>query len=778
MIEDLFNNMTERIKKEWYQYFKMALIYAMIFQVSFVFDFLWFDRTFTMLAYVFIFSFIVQFLTAPLHKYLKLVIDICVTIVIGMKFSNMWSTFDGSSFLDQAILTFLGSWQFSLIGISLLILAKFVLQVTQTRLHVSIFFTLGLFILLIVDSFSPIVLWKHVVACIILFLFWHMIWHYERIRQANESEFEVIFENPLSIFTPFSIVISFAIVVALILPYGPPWLEDPYALWKKSRGEEVPAFLGEKGFKTTTVVNPNRLSGYSRSSEVLGGGFDFNYETVMQIDTNKKSYWRGETINFYDGIGWKNTNPDYTAVELVPSNQIAITERPLATTQIIQARVKVLRERGYPVLFHANELIGIDQVDYKIHDYVDFDKSDESNFYMQGDDGEQFVIFNEQYPLPGVFRSLRDNTVFYQNIEYPDGYPVSYRFTSEVLQLDVEKLQQASATIPDPILHELYTALPDTLPQEVKDLALLITEPANSDYEKARLLEEYLKLNYAYDNRPNEDKLSGEQDDFVYKFLFELYEGYCDYFSTSMAVMAKSLGMPARWVKGFAPGVNTSEQYLQQLPMFAEEAESMRNELSGGLYQVRNADAHSWLEIYFDGFGWISFEPTPGFTYPYEYVSEESAALEIKQQAPVTDEAEPLEVEKKNSYNYVGLTLIVLSLLLVAAVIFVWNKVGIGELKQKIIRWRYKHYTNNERVVAQFNQFMNYSSRKGLKRHQGQTAYEAISSWTHGSKHWKNQLAQLYQLFEKAKYSAVQLDNEQVEQVSEIIKGLKKQWKL
>lgn len=768
--------LNERIKKDWYHYFKMALIYAMIFQTSFICDLLWFNRTYTMLAYVFICSFVIQFFGARLHKYVRMLIEIIATIIIGMIFSKMWSLYSSPSFEDQVILTFINSWQFYGIGISLLILAQFVLRITETRLKASIFFTIGLFLLLIVDSFSPIVLWKHVITSIILFLFWHMSWHYDRIRQSNANEFEVIYENPISAITPFSIVISIALVVALVLPYGPPLLEDPYALWKKSRGEEVPAFLGEKGFKSTAVVNPNRLSGYARSSSVLGGGFEFNYDTVMEINTNRKSYWRGETVDYYDGIGWKNANPDYSSVEVIPANRIE-TERHLATTQTIEASVNVLREKGYPVLFHASELSQINIVN-SINSNFDnafyFDNSDQSNIIEFG--GEPRDIFNEQNPLPGVYRNLKDNTIYFEKEFYTEGYPYFYRITSEVLQLDVEKLQQASAKLPDPALQELYTNLPETVPQEVKDLALLITEPAQSDYDKARLLEEYLKQNYAYSNRPNEARSSGEQDDFVYKFLFELYEGYCDYFSTSMAVMAKSLGMPTRWVKGFASGINTSEQYLQQITMYIDDAEKVRNELSGGLYKVRNADAHSWLEIYFEGYGWIAFEPTPGFYYPYDYVSEESAALEAKTPFTTNEEAEPTVSGTKKSYNYFWLIIFATILIVVTALFFAWNKRGL--IKQLVVGWRTKNYSNNERIIIQFNQFMNYCARKGLKRHQSQTVYEAISSWTHGSKHWKNQLNELYTLFEKAKYSAVQLDNAQVERVKEMIKQLKKQWKL
>jgi hypothetical protein len=88
-------------------------------------------------------------------------------------------------------------------------------------------------------------------------------------------------------------------------------------------------------------------------------------------------------------------------------------------------------------------------------------------------------------------------------------------------------------------------------------------------------------------------------DDYVDQFLFETKTGYCDNFSSSMAVMLRTLGIPTRWVKGY-----TSGDFLQY-----------SDEYSGGqLYEVTNNNAHSWVEVFFPNQGWVPFEPTKGFS--------------------------------------------------------------------------------------------------------------------------------------------------------------------
>lgn len=72
-------------------------------------------------------------------------------------------------------------------------------------------------------------------------------------------------------------------------------------------------------------------------------------------------------------------------------------------------------------------------------------------------------------------------------------------------------------------------------------------------------------------------------------------------------MMARSLGIPARWVKGYSPGTQPNPEYMQRFPE------------TGMDYRVNNADAHSWTELYFGDYGWVPFEATPGFSAPVLY---------------------------------------------------------------------------------------------------------------------------------------------------------------
>ena len=153
------------------------------------------------------------------------------------------------------------------------------------------------------------------------------------------------------------------------------------------------------------------------------------------------------------------------------------------------------------------------------------------------------------------------------------------------------------------MIYETYTALPEDFPEAVRERAIWVTTGATSNYQMMRMLEEYLSRNYTYTLRP----VSPPRDvDFVYHFLFDTREGHCVYFSTAFTTMARSLGMPTRHVEGFlVNGVPNREGYIN----------------------VLNSMAHAWPEVYFEGWGWHPFEPTP--------------ASGIPQLRPIPEEAEP-----------------------------------------------------------------------------------------------------------------------------------------
>ncbi|MCY0901554.1 MAG: transglutaminase-like domain-containing protein, partial [Firmicutes bacterium] len=87
--------------------------------------------------------------------------------------------------------------------------------------------------------------------------------------------------------------------------------------------------------------------------------------------------------------------------------------------------------------------------------------------------------------------------------------------------------------------------------------------------------------------------------DYVDQFLFVTHRGYCDNFSSALAVLARAVGIPSRWVKGFVT-VPPDPHY-----------HGKTNE-----YVLRGTDAHSWAEIWFAGYGWIPMEATPSFVLP------------------------------------------------------------------------------------------------------------------------------------------------------------------
>ncbi|WP_207642389.1 transglutaminase-like domain-containing protein [Pseudobacteroides cellulosolvens] len=134
-----------------------------------------------------------------------------------------------------------------------------------------------------------------------------------------------------------------------------------------------------------------------------------------------------------------------------------------------------------------------------------------------------------------------------------------------------------------------YLQLPENLPNRIKELAEKITSTQNNRYDKVKAIETYLSDNYKYTLTPD-DTPSGR--DFVDYFLFDLKKGYCTYYATSMVVMLRSLGIPARYVEGYIVTSGSKK---------------------GNEYHVTNEKAHAWVEAYFEGFGWIKFEPTAAY---------------------------------------------------------------------------------------------------------------------------------------------------------------------
>lgn len=162
------------------------------------------------------------------------------------------------------------------------------------------------------------------------------------------------------------------------------------------------------------------------------------------------------------------------------------------------------------------------------------------------------------------------------------GSSKKYQVVSEVLSPTAPQLRAAGTTYPDWI--GPYLQLP-SIPSRVADLAKQWTAQAATPYDKVHAIEENLrKIPYSTDIPP-----PGGHDAVDY-FLFDAKQGYCEYYASAEVVMARSVGVPARVVSGYATTTYNRTK---------------------GAYEVDEADAHTWVQVYFPNIGWVDFEPTP-----------------------------------------------------------------------------------------------------------------------------------------------------------------------
>ncbi|MBI4511691.1 MAG: DUF3488 domain-containing protein [Deltaproteobacteria bacterium] len=169
-------------------------------------------------------------------------------------------------------------------------------------------------------------------------------------------------------------------------------------------------------------------------------------------------------------------------------------------------------------------------------------------------------------------------------IRFPHSAGIKYVVTSDVNLPKEDLLNQSPSTPPGKMTP--YLQLPRELPPRVIQLARSITEKATTPFERAMAIKRFLLANYRYTLKLHDEAGREPVDD----FLFERKMGHCEYFSTAMAILLRAVGIPSRNVNGFYGG--EWNEY-------------------GNYVAVRSGDAHSWVEAWFEGVGWVTLDPTP-----------------------------------------------------------------------------------------------------------------------------------------------------------------------
>ncbi len=275
---------------------------------------------------------------------------------------------------------------------------------------------------------------------------------------------------------------------------------------------------------------------------------------VFTVDAAHADFWRGETFDTYQRSSWANSDP---------GNPLGFLSHDDGTKAVVEPAPYDIGARS-GVSFHQTF-----HVEAGFSDVVFAAPSPRSI--------ETDRLLNEQ--PDGTLRVVRGPGF---------GKGAVYTVDSRSLPVTEATLRAADKTpLPAPIVEQYVTSatsLPTT--SRVVGLARRITVGQATTLDKVRAIEGWLGANTKYSLKA---PLSPPGVDVVDDFLFRSRVGWCEQIASSLVVLARSAGIPARLVTGFAPGA--------------------RDALSGR-FVVRERDADAWAEIYFAGIGWQGFDPT------------------------------------------------------------------------------------------------------------------------------------------------------------------------
>lgn len=616
----------------------------------------------------------------------------------------------------------------------------FVMWSILSRFRIVVLIFISILFFAIRDSFSMIFLWPQVAMILLCGFLLLIVRHFSQLKRKAPDVWETIADYPSSFVVPIFILVGVIALAGFFAPTVNPILRDPYTAWKVSQGEPVP-LLG-KGVSVATST-ADASSGYSRDDSHLGGGFRFDYTPVMTVESTKRTYFRGETRSMYNGKGWE-LGPTEKKLPLyrVNTNPLPVDTRfnvsLLKTKEVTQSMV-MNRDEVFPVLFGG----------FAIQKIVEVNK---------GENPFQRIVWA---PRQSELRFTGRNN-----------YPRDYSIVTQEPIIEEGLLREVKEDYTNLPEWAEYLQVPADLPERVKQLAVDITKTATNPYDKAKLIEKYLAEHYPYTNTPDESK--GKSKDFVDRFLFEVKQGYCDYYSTAMAVLTRSIGLPTRWVKGYSSGASSISDEIREQGILGALGTTIDTD-GAGTYTVRNSDAHSWVEVYFEGFGWISFEPTSGFTLPNVFPEATPAPVDV----PTDTETStiPDTVTETTSFTWLWLTLSGTAALVIIMFSAIWLTRSEAWHNWRARRKKLQVVNFNQKVIVEFERMLRVIRRKGYTRQEHETVREATTRWSAQSKWMKKELDILIELFERAKYSQLAVTEVEYQQASQLIIRVKEQVK-
>ncbi|MBN1889892.1 MAG: transglutaminase domain-containing protein [Thermoflexales bacterium] len=335
------------------------------------------------------------------------------------------------------------------------------------------------------------------------------------------------------------VLLGWALPAAASSPQAAQWWRRVEGPWRTVEDSWNRAFSSLRS-RGPVYANPFGRFLALQGARILGD------DLVMGVVSSRPSYWRATAYDHYTGSGWVATD---LAMLSVDGARDLYPETPYRREPVTQT-FAIYRE-AVSIVFAASQPYWF-SIPLQIEGWL-----------VSGQALDPAMSTASRAFVPGT----------------------GYQVVSWVSTADVDSLRQAGQDYPSWVQAH-FLGLPEALPDRVRELAQAITAPYDNAYDKATALEQWMRENVSYDNQIAQPP---SNRDLVEYLLFDTKRGYCDYYASGMTVLARSVGLPARVVAGFAQG--TLDERTD-------------------VYRVQEKDSHSWVEIYFPRYGWIPFEPT------------------------------------------------------------------------------------------------------------------------------------------------------------------------
>ncbi|MEF9959251.1 MAG: transglutaminase domain-containing protein [Niameybacter sp.] len=435
--------------------------------------------------------------------------------------------------------------------------------------------------------------------------------------------------------------------------------------------------------------------GYSKYypyTGVLGGDRVLGDEEILEVTTTRETYLKADTKSIYTGSAWTNVNEGSTLQDIA-NYEFVDTLEMLNGIELLGGwrQEQFYLNQLYRVTFR-NVLTQSLFMPTKSINLALSQNTEE--LYQKHED----TLFLSSPYGSGFSYSVHGYTPQYNSKAFKDlmrksekGLYTQYKDLGGTHQVSWEMLEKLEDRAEQ--INEMYTKLPESLPDRVSALADKITENYESDYDKVSAIEAYLAQNYTYTLTPGD---YSRRKDFVDTFLFEKREGYCTYFATAMAVLTRCIGLPSRYVEGYV----TPEAY----------------EPGTSTYKITSKQAHAWVEVYFEGFGWLLFEPTATYQSVLQQNNIGNQENLYGMQEVMTTQIEDVVKGGSNevsSNGYEKLQLIGMRIgLLIGGIIL--SIVGYR-------KYRLKHMAPRTYIIYRYKAHCEKLKKKGFKFEQGET---------------------------------------------------------